>query len=48
MRLKMVVELYGLALWWHLPREAQQILHDLFCALRLLQYDAQIPSRSLR
>src|SRR6266852_7927317 len=34
------IELHGITLWWHLPGKTQQILNNLFGALRLLQNDA--------
>ena len=40
------VKLYRLALRWHLAREAQQVLHNLFGALRFLQNYPQILART--
>src|SRR5882757_1758857 len=40
-----VIDLYQLALYRTLPREAQQILHDVLGALRFLQDDLQIFAR---
>src|ERR1700691_2408809 len=42
------VELDRIALRRHLPREAEQVLHDLLGALRLLQNHSQIFPRTLR
>src|SRR6202011_3158639 len=41
------IELHGITLWWHLPGKTQQILNNLFGALRLLQNDAQVLARTL-
>jgi len=40
-----VIDLHQLALYWTLPREAQQILHDVLGTLRFLQDDLQIFAR---
>ena len=40
------VKLYRLALRWHLAREAQQVLHNLFGALRFLQNYPQVLARA--
>ena len=42
------IQLHGLALWRHLAGKAEQILDNLFCALRFLQDDAQVLARTLR
>ena len=41
------VELHGIALRRHLAGKAEQVLHDLFGALRFLQDDAQVFSRGV-
>ena len=47
MRRRMVIQLQRLSLRRHLPRKAEQVLHDLLGALRLLQNYAQVFARAL-